>query len=118
MRVTDTEVINALLTCPTIKLASEKVGLSEQAVYKRLKRADFKEKLQAERNAHFQVISSKIEQSNFKALETLLSVLDDENCSIPTKIRASQILLDLSLKSREQVDILARIEQIEDTLNV
>lgn len=38
MRVTDNALISALLSSPTIKSASEQVGLSEQAVYQRLRK--------------------------------------------------------------------------------
>ena len=116
IRVSDEQLISALLTCPTIKLAAEKVGMTEQGVYSRLKKDTFRQKLQAERTAHFQVVSSKIENANFKALDTLINVIEDNNCPITTKVRASQILLDLSLKNREQIDILARIEQLEEML--
>ncbi len=114
--MTDNQLISALLTCPTIKLASEKVGISEQSVYARLRKPDFRMKLQSERNTHFQVISSKLEDANFKALETLINILDNDEVSAGIKVRASQILLDLSLKNREQVDILQRIESIEEML--
>lgn len=114
--MTDNQLISALLTCPTIKLASEKVGISEQSVYARLRKPDFRMKLQSERNTQFQVISSKLEDANFKALDTLINILENDEVSAGIKVRASQTLLDLSLKNREQVDILQRIESIEEML--
>lgn len=116
MRVTDNALISALLTCPTIKQASDEVGLSEQAVYSRLRKVDFREKLQSARNDQFQVISSKLEDANFKALNTLVSILDDSEVSAGIKVRASQTLLDLSLRNREQADILTRIQNLEEML--
>lgn len=116
MRVTDNALISALLTCPTIKQASDEVGLSEQAVYSRLRKVDFREKLQNARNDQFQVISSKLEDANFKALNTLINILDDSEVSAGIKVRASQTLLDLSLKNREQIDVISRIENLEEML--
>lgn len=116
MRITDSALISALLTCPTIKQASDEVGLSEQAVYSRLRKVDFREKLQSARNDQFQVISSKLEDANFKALNTLVSILDDSEVSAGIKVRASQTLLDLSLRNREQADILTRIQNLEEML--
>ena len=116
MRVTDSALISALLTCPTIKLASDEVGLSEQAVYSRLRKPDFRTKLQNARNDQFQVISSKLEDANFKALDTLINILDDKEVSAGIKVRASQTLLDLSLKNREQADIISRIQNLEEML--
>lgn len=116
MRITDSTLISALLTCPTIKQASDEVGLSEQAVYSRLRKPDFRTKLQNARTTQFQVISSKLENANFKALNTLVSILDDSEVSAGIKVRASQTLLDLSLRNREQADIISRIENLEEML--
>lgn len=116
MRITDNALISALLTCPTIKQASESVGLSEQSVYSRLRKPDFRTKLQSARNDQFQVISSKLEDANFKALDTLINILDDSEVSAGIKVKASQTLLDLSLKNREQIDVISRIENLEEML--
>ena len=116
MRITDNALISALLTCPTIKQASDEVGLSEQAVYSRLRKPDFRTKLQNARTTQFQVISSKLEDANFKALNTLTSILDDSEVSAGIKVRASQTLLDLSLRNREQIDVISRIENLEEML--
>ena len=116
MRITDNQLISALLSSATIKQASDEVGLSEQAVYSRLRKVDFRTKLQNARNDQFQVISSKLEDANFKALDTLINILDDKEVSAGIKVRASQTLLDLSLKNREQADILTRIQNLEEML--
>lgn len=116
MRVTDNQLISALLSSATIKQASDEVGLSEQSVYSRLRKPDFRKKLQSARNDQFQVISSKLEDANFKALDTLINTLDDKEVSAGVKVRASQTLLDLSLRNREQADILTRIQNLEEML--
>lgn len=116
MRVTDNQLISALLSSATIKQASDEVGLSEQSVYSRLRKPDFRKKLQSARNDQFQVISSKLEDANFKALDTLINILDDKEVSAGVKVRASQTLLDLSLRNREQADILTRIQNLEEML--
>lgn len=116
MRVTDNALISALLSSATIKQASDEVGLSEQAVYSRLRKVDFRTKLQNARDNQFQVISSKLEDANFKALDTLINILDDKEVSAGIKVRASQTLLDLSLKNREQADIISRIQNLEAVL--
>lgn len=116
MRVTDNQLISALLSCPTIKQASESVGLSEQSVYSRLRKPDFRAQLQNARDNQFQVISSKLEDANFKALDTLINILDDSEVSAGIKVKASQTLLDLSLRNREQIDVISRIENLEEML--
>ena len=116
MRVTDNALISAILTCPTIRDASASVGLSEQSVYSRMRKPEFRQRLQIERDNKFQAISSKIEDANFRALDTLLKILDDETVSAGVRVRASQTLLDLSLKNREQIDVISRIENLEEML--
>jgi len=81
-----------------------------------LRKPDFRKKLQSARNDQFQVISSKLEDANFKALDTLINILDDKEVSAGVKVRASQTLLDLSLRNREQADILTRIQNLEEML--
>ena len=117
MRVTDNALISALLSCPTKKQASESVGLSEQSVYSRLRKPDFRTKLQNARNDQFQVISSKLEDANFLALDTLIKILDDKETSAGIRVKAAQTLLDLSLKNREQIDVISRIENLEQMLD-
>lgn len=117
MRVTDNQLISALLSCPTIKQSSESVGLSEQSVYSRLRKPDFRTKLQNARNDQFQVISSKLEDANFLALDTLIKILDDKETSAGIRVKAAQTLLDLSLKNREQIDVISRIENLEQMLD-
>lgn len=116
MRVTDNQLISALLISPTIKQASDKVGLTEQSVYSRLRKPEFREKLQNARNTQFEVISNKLEDANFKALDTLINILEDIKVPAGVKVKASQIILDLSLRNREQVDILKRIRDIENMI--
>lgn len=116
MRVTDNQLISALFTHATIKQASDEVGLSEQSIYSRLRKPDFREKLQVARDNQFQVISNKLEDANFLALDTLVKILDNKEVSAGIKVRASQILLDLSLKNREQADIISRIQNLEEML--
>lgn len=116
MRVTDNALVSALLSCSTIKQAAESVGLSEQAVYSRLRKVDFRTKLQNARTTQFQVISSKLEDANFKALDTLINILDDKETSAGIRVKAARTLLDLSLKNREQIDVISRIENLEEML--
>lgn len=116
MRVTDSQLISALLANATIRQASAEVGLSEQTVYSRLRKPAFRAQLQNARDNQFQVISSKLEDANFLALDTLVNILNDKSISAATKVKASQILLDLSLKNREQIDVISRIENLEEML--
>ena len=116
MRVTDSQLISALLSSPTIKQTAKTVGISETAIYTRLRKPDFRAKLQNARDTQFQVISSKLEDANFLALNTLINILDDKEVSAGVKVRASQTLLDLSLKNREQADIITRIQNLEEML--
>ena len=54
---------------------------------------------------------------NNNRISTLINILDDSEVSAGIKVRASQTLLDLSLKSREQADIISRIENLEQMLD-
>ena len=55
-RITDEKMILALITCKDITTASEKLGISRQAIYNRLQQPTFRKRLQSERQGQYQVL--------------------------------------------------------------
>lgn len=51
-----------------------------------------------------------------EAVETLSSVMNDTEVSAGTRIKSAQILLDICLRTSEQMDIVERIVAIEESL--
>jgi hypothetical protein len=56
---------------------------------------------------------ARLQQATGPAVSTVLRVMSDPQTPPATKMRAGQIVIELSLKFIDQEDILARIEQLE-----
>ena len=115
-RITDERMLQALSTCKDITTASEYLGITRSAIYNRMRKPEFRQKLREQRQDKFQVANTKLTGAMNDAIETLVIVMNDTETSAGVKVRASQVILDICLKSVEQMDILERISQIEQTL--
>ena len=71
-----------------------------------------KEFRKAKRAVHAQAMA-RLQQATGPAVSTVLRVMSDPQTPPATKMRAGQIVIELSLKFIDQEDILARIEQLE-----
>lgn len=115
-RISDEKMILALTSCKDIATASNELGITRQAIYNRLQQPAFRQRLQNERESKFQVANSKLTDKMSEAIETLSSVMNDKGVSAGTRIKSAQVLLDICLRTSEQMDILERIVAIEDSL--
>ena len=109
-------MILALVTCKDVTTASNELGITRQAIYNRLQQPAFRRKLQNERQGKFQIANSKLTDKMSEAVETLSSVMNDRKVSAGIRIKAARTLLDICLRTTEQMDILERIVAIERSL--
>lgn len=115
-RISDEKMILALVTCKDITTASNELGITRQSIYNRLQQPAFRQRLQNERQGKFQIANSKLTDKMGEAIETLSSVMNDKKVSAGVRIKSAQILLDICLRTTEQMDILERIVAIEQSL--
>lgn len=115
-RISDERMIFAILSNKDILTASKTLGISVQSIYNRLRKPEFRQRLQQERQSKFEVASSKLTDSMGKAISVLVEILEDANVSAGVRIRASQILLDITLKVTEQANIIQRLDSLEEQL--
>ena len=115
-RISDEKMILAILSNKDLLTASKTLGISVQSIYNRLRKPEFRQRLQQERQGKFEVANSKLTDSMGKAISTLVEILEDTNISAGVRIRASQILLDITLKVTEQTDIIQRLDSLEEQL--
>lgn len=109
-------MIIALTTCKDIATASDELGVTRQAIYNRLQQPEFRQKLQNERQGKFQIANSKLTDKMGEAVETLSSIMNDTGVSARVRVKSAQILLDICLRTTEQMDIVERIVAIEESL--
>ncbi len=108
------KALAALLESPSIAEAAKKCALSQETLYRYLREKEF---VSDYREARRQVVENSItqlQQASGEAVETLRRNL---SCSNPqAEIRSAQIILDNAFKGVELVDILERLEQIENAV--
>lgn len=115
-RISDERMIFAILSNKDILTASKTLGISVQSIYNRLRKPEFRQRLQQERQGKFEVASNQLTDKMGAAIETLADVMQDVNISARTRIRAAQILLEITLKVTEQADIIQRLDSLEEQL--
>lgn len=108
------KALAALLECVSIADAAKHCGLSQETLYRYLRDQAF---VSDYRNARRQVVENSImqlQQASGEAVETLRRNLTCENPN--AEIRAAQIILDNAIKGVELVDVIERLEQIENAI--
>lgn len=115
-RISDERMIFAILSNKDILTASKTLGISVQSIYNRLRKPEFRQRLQQERQGKFEVANSKLTDNMGRAVDVLVEILEDANVSAGVRIRASQILLDITLKVTEQANIIQRLDSLEEQL--
>ena len=115
-RISDEQLITALATSTSITDVAKNLGVTRQAIYNRLQKPEFRKRLQSERDSKFQVAGNQLAGGMTDAIQVILSIMKDAETAPGTRIKAGQILLDICLRTSEQLDILGRIENIERML--
>lgn len=115
-RVSDEQLITALSVSTSITDTAKDLGITRQAIYNRLQKPEFRKRLQSERDSKFQVAGNQLAGGMAEAIQTILAVMKDAETAPGTRIKAAQILLDICLRTSEQLDILSRIENLERIL--
>lgn len=113
-RVSDEELVTAVLNSPNQKEASQLLGITEQTICNRLQSEQVQALLYSHRKAVFDTTSNRIVSASTQALETLIGLLESDSESI--RLNASCKLLSLSQEYINQQDIISRVEQLEKTL--
>ena len=111
----DEIIISALLSNPTIKAAATSCGLSERTVYDRLSEPQFKAKFDKARVELLEQHCYRLQQLIGSAVEEMARIATDKENSAQVRLNASESIIRNSLKLTEQVDILRRIERLENS---
>ncbi len=105
--------IVALLTEPTLKQAAKKAGIGEATLWRWMQDLDFAKQYRvAKRQAVSQAIS-KLQQACGEAVDTLCSIMKDEEAPAPSRVSAAKAVLDTAIKAIEIEELESRIEELE-----
>ena len=113
MKVSDEQIIAAILSCSTNIQAAEACKLSEKQFYNRLSRPELKEKLAAARSKLLESATSSIAARVGEAVETMASIMHSEETPAQTRLNAADAIVRNSLKMSERTDVLDRISELE-----
>lgn len=112
----DEKIISALLECSTIRDAAEYAGVSERTVYSRLSNPEFAEKLAVERRKLFKAHSAALQGQIGRSIQTMVEIRDDKKTPPQVRLNASAELIRNGLRMAEVVDVVERMDAIEQKL--
>jgi hypothetical protein len=115
MKITNQEkALNALLESASVSDAAKKCGLNQKTLHRYLEDAEFQKEFRAARRIVFEQNIIRLQSLHAGAVDTLERNLNCENPS--AEIRAAQIVLESTRKDFETLDILSRLELLEDAV--
>jgi DeoR/GlpR family transcriptional regulator of sugar metabolism len=112
MKTNQENALNALLASASVTEAAKKCGLSEKTLRRYLEDADFQKEFRSARRVVFEQNIVRLQSLHAGAVDTLERNLNCENPSV--EVRSAQIIIESSRKDFETLDILERLEKIED----
>ena len=113
MKVTDEQIISAILVSVTNKEAAKLCGLSEAQFYKRIRADDFKRKFAQVKSELLDRATTTMQNGMNEAAQTMLEIMRDEGTAPQVRLNAADSILRNGLKLTEQNDILQRLERLE-----
>lgn len=116
MRITDEKMLETLISTGNIKESAEILGCTRKSIYDRLKKPEFYAKLQQERKNAFALASTQITDAQSTAIGTLVNIMCDESASAMVRVKASQAILDIALKTIQMTDIVDEIAELKKVL--
>ncbi len=106
------QVLPHLLTCPSYEEAARRSGISPKQIYSWLKEPAFQDELKKQRNSIFCEALSSLKAAVHKAVQTLISLLEDGDPRI--RLLASEKILLNTFKGTEFLGIEERIKALEE----
>lgn len=108
------KALTALIHSPSVREAAQISGLSEETLYRYLREKEFIAEYRQARRATVENAITQIQQATGEAVETLKKNLHCENPA--AEIRAAQIILDNAIKGVELIDVIERLEILENAV--
>jgi HAMP domain-containing protein len=110
------KAIAALLTEDTVQLAAEKAGVGETTIYRWMKEEAFDKAFKAARKNALSQTISRLQQTTSNAVNTLRSVMENEEAPASSRVTAAKTVLEMAFKAYELEDLAAKVEEMEQYL--
>ncbi len=110
------DFIFAMLETGNVSKSAKIANITETTAFKYLK-SGLLEEINRIRKKYIEESFKKLEYASVKATDTIINILEDEKCANSVRLNASKVVLDYSLKIREQTEIIEKLNSIEKRIN-
>lgn len=112
-KVSDEKLLEMLLVHGGVRGAAAVLGISQNAIYKRLKDDSFRQQYDVMQGALLSTAAASMVNALDKAVSALLAVLNDTETSAGLKVSAANALLNHCCRYVETSNVLRRLEALE-----
>lgn len=112
-KVSDEQLLEALLVHGGVRGAAGVCGISQNAIYKRLQDNAFRSRYDALQGVLVSSVAGYMATALSDAVEALVSVLNDSTTSSGLKVSAANALLSHTIRYVETASILRRLDALE-----
>ncbi len=113
-RLSDEEIISALLEQGSIKGAAACLGCTVRTLYQRMKKTRFKELYQSARDEIIRSTTAKLQGYMTGAVDTLADIMKDEEVAKQTRVNSAVSILQYGARFTEVTDVINRLDAIEE----
>lgn len=113
-RLSDEEIISALLEQGSIKGAAALLGCTVRTLYQRMKKTKFKELYQSARDEIIRSTTAKLQGYMTGAVDTLADIMKDEEVAKQTRVNSAVSILQYGARFTEVTDVINRLDAIEE----
>ena len=117
MKYNDEQLINALLTYGSVNQTARELGITHSTISHRLKKPEFKRKLDETKAAYLQQAVQELRQELKSSVKTLAEVRDDKEAPQSVRIQAADTILRHACKYTEITDIVSEIQALKEQFN-
>lgn len=102
-----------MLTNTTVRATSQATGISEATIYKYLKNEEFIQEYEDMRRNMLEDNCHKLQANMSKAIDELVEIMEDRENAPQIRLNAIDMLLRHTYKQTELIDILVRLDALE-----
>jgi DNA-binding MurR/RpiR family transcriptional regulator len=107
------KAITALLDHRTVGEAADAVGVGQSTIFRWMQDSNFQS---AYRDAKYRIVNhsiTRLQQVTGEAVETLVEIMKDEAKPASSRVACAKAILDMSVKTIELEDLVARVDALE-----
>jgi predicted transcriptional regulator len=112
-KVTDEQIIQALLECDTQQASAKKLGITPQTIVNRMKNAEFIAKYNNAQNEILRGTTRKLSNASGKSADLLIKTMNDKNVNLLVRISIAKDILRLGRDFVCIDELQRRISEIE-----